>query len=122
VPPDVGDIHWAELDGFRGTEQGGRRPVLIVSERFYNVRSNRVIVCPVSSRARGWKTEVALPGGFALSGVILTDQIRALDRAARLFDFIAVLPAPELQTVRHVLGLLLGIAVAPAAGQSGTSR
>jgi mRNA interferase MazF len=109
VPLDVGDLHWAELDGYRGTEQGGRRPVLIVSESFYNLRSNRVIVCPVSSRARGWKTEVALPERFPVSGVILTDQIRALDRSARLFDFIAALPGPQLRTVRHVLGLILGI-------------
>ncbi len=114
MPFDVGDIHWAELDGYRGTEQGGRRPVLIVSEPFYNARSNRVIVCPISSRARGWKTEVVLPEGFAVAGVILTDQIRALDRESRLFDFIAPVPAAQLRTVRHVLGLLLGIAPALA--------
>lgn len=113
MPFDVGDLHWAELDGYRGTEQGVRRPVLIVSEPFYNQRSNRVIVCPVSSRARGWKTEVMLPPGLPVAGVVLTDQIRALDRAARLFDFIAVLPGPQLRTVRHVLGLVLGIVPPP---------
>ena len=52
MPFNAGDIHWAELDGFRGTEQGGRRPVLILSENFYNQRSKRVIACPISSRSR----------------------------------------------------------------------
>ena len=38
MPLETGDLHWADLDGYRGTEQGGRRPVLIVSENFYNSR------------------------------------------------------------------------------------
>ncbi|MCZ8106697.1 MAG: type II toxin-antitoxin system PemK/MazF family toxin [Burkholderiales bacterium] len=109
MPLDVGDIHWAELDGFRGTEQGGRRPVLIVSQSFYNVRSSRVIVCPISTRSRGWKTEIALPGSLAVTGVVLADQIRALDRSTRIFDFIDALPESHMGIVRQVLALLLGI-------------
>ena len=109
MPFNAGDIHWAELDGFRGTEQGGRRPVLILSENFYNQRSKRVIACPISSRSRGWKTEVPLPAMLPVAGIILTDQIRTLDRASRLFDFICVLPAPQMATVRGIIGLLLGI-------------
>ena len=109
VPLETGDLHWADLDGYRGTEQGGRRPVLIVSENFYNSRSNRVIVCPISSRARGWQTEVRLSDGLLISGVILTDQIRAIDRQSRIFDFIARVPDADLYAVREVLGLLMGI-------------
>ncbi len=118
MPLDVGDIHWAELDGYRGTEQGGRRPVLIVSQSFYNVRSSRVIVCPISTRSRGWKTEVALPERLAVSGVILTDQIRALDRSTRIFDFIDTLLESHMSVVRQVLALLLGI-VPPAPEAAG---
>jgi len=110
VPLEPGDLHWAELDGYQGTEQGGRRPVLIISERFYNERSNRVIVCPVSTRERGWKTEVKLAEDSPVQGVILTDQIRALDRKLRIFDFIARISDDQLSDVRTVLGLILGIA------------
>ena len=109
VPFESGDLHWADLDGFVGTEQGGRRPVLIVSENFYNLRSNRVFVCPISSRARGWATEVKLSDGLPISGVILADQIRALDRKARIFDYIAHIPAVDMAAVRDVIALLLGI-------------
>lgn len=110
MPLEPGDLYWAELDGFQGTEQGGRRPVLIVSERFYNDRSNRVIVCPVSTRERGWKTEVKLADHLPVKGVILTDQIRALDRKLRIFDFIARISFDQLADVRAVLGLILGTA------------
>ncbi len=109
MPLETGDLHWADLDGYRGTEQGGRRPVLIVSENFYNFRSNRVIVCPISSRARGWQTEVRISDGLPISGVILTDQVRAVDRQSRIFDFIARVPEVDLNIVREALGLLLGI-------------
>lgn len=108
MPFDAGDLYWAELDGYQGTEQGGRRPVLIVTERFYNDRSNRVIVCPVSTRERGWKTEVRLAENLPIKGVVLTDQIRALDHQLRLFGFIARLSDENLAEVRNVLGLILG--------------
>ena len=106
---EAGDLYWAELDGFQGTEQGGRRPVVIVSERFYNERSNRVIICPISSRERGWKTEIRLADDLPIQGVILTDQIRALDRQARIFNFIARISNDQLAEVRTVLGLILGL-------------
>lgn len=109
MPLNPGDFYWAQLDGFQGTEQGGRRPVLVVSERFYNDRSNRVIVCPISSRERGWKTEIKLAEGLPIKGVILTDQIRTLDRELRIFDFIARISDAQLADVRAVLGLILGI-------------
>jgi hypothetical protein len=33
-----GDIVWADLDPARGSEQAGRRPVLILSEDVFNAR------------------------------------------------------------------------------------
>ena len=47
--------------------------------------------------------------GLLISGVILTDQIRAIDRQSRIFDFIARVPDADLYAVREVLGLLMGI-------------
>jgi len=45
-----GDIRWADLDPVRGREQGGRRPVLIVSESVFNERSGTVIAMAISSQ------------------------------------------------------------------------
>jgi mRNA interferase MazF len=45
-----GDIVWAELDPTRGSEQAGRRPVLILSEDVFNARSGTVIALAITSQ------------------------------------------------------------------------
>ncbi|MGH2461924.1 MAG: type II toxin-antitoxin system PemK/MazF family toxin [Chloroflexota bacterium] len=45
-----GAIVWAELDPVRGHEQGGRRPVLIISNDVINVRSGTVITLAITSQ------------------------------------------------------------------------
>jgi mRNA interferase MazF len=46
-----GDVYWAELDPVRGHEQGGRRPVVVVSEDVFNARSGTVIAMAITSQA-----------------------------------------------------------------------
>lgn len=45
-----GDIFWADLDPARGHEQGGQRPVVILSEDVFNARSGTVIAMAVTSQ------------------------------------------------------------------------
>jgi mRNA interferase MazF len=45
-----GEIWWAELDPVRGHEQGGTRPVLIISDQAFNTRSGTVIVMAITSQ------------------------------------------------------------------------
>ena len=44
-----GDIYWADLNPSKGQEQGGLRPVLILSHEVFNVRSGTVIVVAITS-------------------------------------------------------------------------
>ena len=44
-----GDIFWAELDPVVGSEQAGRRPVLIISRDVFNERSGTVIAIALTS-------------------------------------------------------------------------
>ncbi len=44
-----GDICWADLEPVVGHEQGGRRPVLIISRTIFNDRSGTVIALAVTS-------------------------------------------------------------------------
>ncbi len=41
---------WAELGPVRGTEQAGRRPVLVISDDVFNARSGTVIAMAVTSQ------------------------------------------------------------------------
>jgi mRNA interferase MazF len=47
-----GDIHWADLNPVIGSEQGGFRPVLILSHNIFNDRSGTVIVIAITSQAQ----------------------------------------------------------------------
>lgn len=45
-----GDIYWADLNPVRGSEQGGLRPVLILSQDVFNARSGTVIGLAITSQ------------------------------------------------------------------------
>jgi len=45
-----GDIHWADLNPVIGSEQGGFRPVLILSHNIFNDRSGTVIAAAITSQ------------------------------------------------------------------------
>ena len=45
-----GDIRWADLSHAVGHEQGGRRPILIISHDIFNERSGTVIGMAVTSQ------------------------------------------------------------------------
>jgi mRNA interferase MazF len=45
-----GEIRWADLTPTRGHEQGGLRPVLILSHDVYNEHSQTVIVVAITSQ------------------------------------------------------------------------
>ena len=83
-----GDVYWAEITPRSGSEQRGRRPVVVVSNDGFNrVESWRsVIVVPLSTsmmqRRRG-PTAVAIPKGAAglrRESVALCHQVTTLDR------------------------------------------
>ena len=45
-----GDIYWADLNPVIGSEQGGLRPVLILSHNVFNERSGTVIAVALTSQ------------------------------------------------------------------------
>ena len=45
-----GEIRWADLNPVRGHEQGGSRPVLILSQGVFNLHSGTVIAVAVTSQ------------------------------------------------------------------------
>lgn len=45
-----GDVFWADLAPTRGHEQGGQRPVLVLSHDVFNERSGTVIAMAITSQ------------------------------------------------------------------------
>ncbi|MCD6589113.1 MAG: endoribonuclease MazF [Candidatus Fermentibacteraceae bacterium] len=99
--PKRGDIVWISFNPQAGHEQAGRRPALVLSPLSYNRKVGLALHCPVTSEIKGYPFEVKIPSGLEVSGVILSDQIKSLDWAARKATLICTLPE---ETIREVLG------------------
>ena len=104
--PAPGDIVWVDFSPPVGTEQSGRRPTLVVSDRGYNEASGRALLAPITSRVRGWPFEVALPAGSAVEGVVIVDQVRSMDWRARHAKLAGTAPTVVLDDTRAKLAAL----------------
>ena len=101
-----GEIYWADLKPRSGSEQQGRRPVVILSHDGFNEaptwKSIIVVPCTTSeTQKRRGPTVVLLPEGTAglkTDCVAICHQITTLDRA-KLTQRIGVLPKPLLLAV-----------------------
>jgi len=107
--PDAGDLVWLTFDPQAGHEQRGRRPALILSPRVYNAKARLAIACPITSHAKGYPFEVALPGDGKVTGVILADHVKNVDWKARRIEFAAAAPSEIVTDVRERLRVLLGL-------------
>jgi len=84
-----GDVYWADLVPRSGSEQTGRRPVVLVSHEAFNQTPGwrSIIVVPIStstSQARRGPTVIEIPGGLASltrTSVAVCHQVTTLDRA-----------------------------------------
>jgi mRNA interferase MazF len=94
---------WLEFNPQVGHEQAGRRPGLVISPKAYNQKVGLALVCPITSRAKGYPFEVVIPQGLPCSGVVLVDQIKSLDWRARKANFITRL---SVEAVNEVIGKL----------------
>ncbi len=102
-----GDVAWAELAPRSGSEQHGRRPVIVISHDGFNRTPGwrSVIVIPVSSSPKALKgpTSIKLSagtGGLSNDSVALCHQITTLDRS-KITEKIGFLSAEDLERVEN---------------------
>ena len=94
-----GDVYWADLIPRSGSEQTGRRPVIVVSNDGFNQTEGwrSVIVVPLStSTAQAGRGPTAVEvasgiAGLAKPSVALCHQVTTLDRS-KLSKWIGTLP------------------------------
>ncbi len=80
--PDRGDIVWIQMNPQAGREQAGHRPAFVVSPKSYNGKVGLALLCPITSKEKGYPFEVLITGKN-IQGVILSDQVKSLDWKAR---------------------------------------
>lgn len=108
-----GDIFYAELNPVIGSEQGGTRPVLVISNNTGNKYSPTVIIAAITSRIH---TKAKLPthtavndfDGLDKNSVILLEQIRTIDKQ-RLKQYMGMMPANIMARVDKALAISLSL-------------
>ncbi len=107
-----GEVWTVWLDPVVGHEQGGRRPVLVVSsDLLHAIPSGLAIVVPIATRDRGVRSHVpiVLPeGGLSQPSFAMTEQLRTVSRRRcerRLGRVEAATMAAVLARVRLFLDL-----------------
>jgi mRNA interferase MazF len=92
-------IFLADLNPVVGSEQKGRRPVLVVSDEDFNQVMPVVTILPITSLKKGrriYPNEVLIPkgmGGLTADSIILAHQIRTISKT-RLAKFLGVVRDP----------------------------
>lgn len=84
-----GDVLLCDLNPVAGREQGGIRPVLVVSHDRYSVIPGLFLAVPLTSRDRGLDHHIRVPAdeytGLRQVSFAMTEQVRAISdqRAGR---------------------------------------
>jgi mRNA interferase MazF len=106
--PHQGDILYLDFDPQSGHEQAGRWPALVLSPRAYNSKASLALCCPLTTRVKGWPFEVATQTELAgAKGVMLADQLKALDWRAGNGELAARAPRKVVAEVLAKLKVLL---------------
>lgn len=83
--------------------QAGYRPALVISNDFFNQKTNIVIVCPITNTRNRFPLHIPLDDRTETTGVILCEHIKALDLNARGYRVVEALPKDLLSKVIGVV-------------------
>lgn len=108
-----GDIYYAELNPVVGSEQGGTRPVLIISNNMGNRHSPTVIIAAITGRTQTkaklpTHTEVKNFEGLDRDSIVLLEQIRTVDKK-RLKQYMGMMPTEAMARVDKALAISISL-------------
>ncbi len=109
-----GEVYDARLDPTEGSEQGGTRPVIIVSRDAINATSRIVLAVPCTThrqQRRIYPSQILLcapDGGLDRDSVALAEQVRVLAKT-RMTHLRGVLSASALSQLNQALLIALDL-------------
>ncbi|MFY8092845.1 MAG: type II toxin-antitoxin system PemK/MazF family toxin [Niveispirillum sp.] len=106
--PDLGDLVYINCDPKAGTEQGGRRPALVMFVKAVTAGTGLAAVVPITNQVKGGPLEVRVPPGCKITGVALPEHIRSVDWIERQMEFVSKAPQSFVDDVRRIIILMMG--------------
>ncbi len=112
--PRRGELYWVDFGTPRGSEQGGRRPAVVVSGNIANRASPVVLVAAVTtkipSRQYPWNVPLAATGELREDGTILCNQLRVVSKE-RLETYVGALDDEQMRKLNRALAVAVGLIV-----------
>ena len=105
-----GEIRWADLNPVRGHEQGGTRPVVIISQDVFNEHSGTVIAMAVTSKPQraGFPLTLDLESSkLPKRSWIKISQIRTLS-VERIGELLDTVPPEQMNQLIEGLNEIVG--------------
>ena len=105
-----GEIRWADLNPVRGHEQGGTRPVVIISQDVFNERSGTVIAMALTSQTQraGFPLTIDVEStNLPKRSWVKISQVRTLS-VERIGDLIETLPPEKMSQLIEGLNEIVG--------------
>lgn len=101
--PSQGEVYWVDFNPVVGSEQGERRPCVVVSPNAVNhIEANPIItVLPITGKGRASPLRIPVQGAV-VTGFALINQVRSIDKR-RLQKSGGSLSKRELETILQTL-------------------
>lgn len=100
------DIYWVDFGTPRGSEQGGKRPALVIQNNIGNESSTTTIIAAITSRIKKlypFHVDItAAESGLSRDGTILLEQIRTISQD-RLIKRCGQLSSTKMKEVNQAL-------------------
>ena len=108
-----GDLYYANLSPYQGSEQGGTRPVIVLQNNVGNIYCPTLIVAPLTSKIAEKKK---LPTHYlvedipklATSSLVLLEQIKTIDKS-RIISYIGKVSGEQMRGIEDAMQISLGI-------------
>jgi mRNA interferase MazF len=82
---------------------------LVLTEMAFNARTDLAVVCPITSKIKGYPFEVVIPAGLTVHGAVLVHQLKTIDWKSRAVKRLGKCPKGALVEVEAKLRALLGL-------------
>jgi mRNA interferase MazF len=112
--PLRGDVFKANLDPSEGSEQGGTRPVVVVSRDALNRFSPIVVIASITDAANKKKiypSHVKVPcgvGGLIKDSIVICEQVRAINKS-RLREMLGKFDKATMTQIEAALKITLDL-------------
>ena len=107
-----GDIYLANLNPYKGSEQGGTRPVLVLQNNDGNLYCPTLIIAPITTQLKkpNQPTHYLIKYNRALSApsIVEFEQIKTIDKS-RVISYLGKLTKEQLSEIDQYMITSLGI-------------